>query len=100
MAARVRAVPRAALGDGATLGLIEFMEAQRKTWSEEVLAAATDKLAAATDKYEARLTTELAALRRDVTQELATTRTEMLRWSFVFWIGQVAAISAIVAFRH
>jgi len=42
----------------------------------------------------------VAALRRDVTQELATTRTEMLRWSFVFWIGQVAAISAIVAFRH
>ena len=100
MAARVPAVLRAALGDGATLGLIEFMEAERKTWSEEVLAAATDKLVAATDKYEARLTTELAALRRDVTQELATTRTEMLRWSFVFSIGQVAAIGAIVAFRH
>ena len=93
MAARVPAVLRAPLGDGATLGLIEFMEAERKTWSEEMLAAATDKC-------EARLTTELAALRRDVTQELATTRTEMLRWSFVFWIGQVAAISAIVAFRH
>jgi len=93
MAARVPAVLRAALGDGASLGFIEFMETERKTWSEEVLAAATSK-------YEARLTTELAALRRDVTQELATTRAEWLRWSFVFWIGQVAAISAIVAFRH
>jgi len=100
MVGRIPPLLRAAPRDGATLGLIEFMEAERKTWSEEVLAAATDKLAGATDKYEARLTTELAALRRDVTQELATTRTEMLRWSFVFWIGQVAAISAIVAFRH
>lgn len=100
MTGRVPAVLRAALGDGATLGLIEFMGTERKTWSEEVLAAATDKLAAASDRYEARLTTELAALRRDVTQELATTRAELLRWSFVFWIGQVAAISAIVAFRH
>jgi len=40
MAARIPAVLRAALGDGATLGLIEFMEAERKTWSEEMLAAA------------------------------------------------------------
>jgi hypothetical protein len=93
MAGRVPAALRSRLGDDATFGLIEFMEAERKTWSEEVLAAATNK-------YEARLTAELAALRRDVTQELATTRTEMLRWSFVFWIGQVAAISALVVFRH
>lgn len=89
MAGRVPAVLRSRLGDDATFSLLEFMDVQR----EEVLAAATSR-------YEARLTAEMAALRRDVTQELATTRTEMLRWSFVFWIGQVAAISAIVAFHH
>jgi hypothetical protein len=33
-----------------------------------------------------------------VRQELSTTRVDMLRWSFVFWIGQVAAIAALLAF--
>jgi hypothetical protein len=36
----------------------------------------------------------LAALR----QEMATTRVELLRWSFAFWIGQVAAMAGLLAF--
>ena len=89
MSGRVPAALRSRLGDDGTFSFIEFMDAHR----EEVVAAATSR-------YEARLTAEMAALRRDVAQELATTRTEMLRCAFVFWIGQVAAISALVVFGH
>jgi hypothetical protein len=37
---------------------------------------------------------EFAALR----VEMATARVNLLRWSFAFWIGQFAAVTAMMAF--
>lgn len=42
----------------------------------------------------AELATGFGAARVD----LAATRAELLKWSFLVWIGQVAAVSAIMAF--
>ena len=38
----------------------------------------------------------------DLRKETANARVEMVRWSFVFWIGQVAVLAGIMAFllRH
>lgn len=72
-------------------------------------------LTVASDRFERRLTEELAALRADfgrlldegltgIRQEMATARLDMatarldmLKWSFVFWIGQVAVFTGLVA---
>jgi hypothetical protein len=70
-------------------------------WKEEVLNLATDR-------FERRLTEEMATLRLDlrqelhdsltaVRQELSTSRVEFIRWSFLFWVGQVAAMTALMA---
>lgn len=66
-------------------------------------------LTSATERFERRLTQEISLLRQDFHQslneglagirtELANVRVEMLRWSFVFWIGEVAAVAALLAF--
>ena len=98
MASRIPAVLRKPLGDDATFGLIELLDAERKEWSDQVLSVATDR-------FERRLTEEAAGLRREfhqgltaVRQEIATTRIDMLKWSFLFWIGQVAAVGGLMAF--
>ena len=59
----------------------------------------------ATDRFERRLTEEMSALRLEMhqgfaalRQEDATTRVELLKWSFLFWIGQVAAIAGLLAY--
>jgi hypothetical protein len=39
---------------------------------------------------------EMAGLRHDMTRELAAQRVELLRWSFLFWIGQIAAMAALI----
>jgi hypothetical protein len=95
MAGRIPAALRSRLEDDATFGLIELLETERKDWSEQVLSTAADR-------FGLRLAEELSTLRHQITQELATTRVDMLKWSFVFWIGQVAAMAALLTFmlRH
>jgi len=79
-----------------------LLDNERKDWSEHVLLTATDR-------FERRLTHEISLLRQEfhtalqeglaaIRSELATTRVETLRWSFVFWIGQVATVAALPAF--
>jgi hypothetical protein len=41
---------------------------------------------------------EFATVRSEVKADLALTRAEVLKWSFLFWIGQVAAVGAVMAF--
>jgi hypothetical protein len=45
---------------------------------------------------------EFARFRKEVVQELSNTRVDMLKWSFLFWIGQVAAVAGLLSFmlRH
>src|SRR6185436_6179569 len=98
MSGRVPGALRARLGDDATFGLIEMLDSERKDWSDQVLTAAADK-------FERRLSEELSVLRVElhdgllsVRQEIATTRVEMLKWSFLFWLGQVAAMAGLLGF--
>ena len=132
---RVPAPLRTRLGDDATIGLVELLDAEQRDWSDQVLSVAADR-------FERRLTEECSALRLEfrealhdgltairqeigqeigsvrqeigsvrydlrqemhdglvaVRQEIANGRVEWLRWSFVFWIGQVAAIAALLSF--
>ena len=88
MASPMPAALRAQLGSEATFGLIELLDSERKEVSQHMLAIAGDK-------FERRMAEEFARFRDDVVHELANTRVEMLKWSFVFWIGQVAAIAGL-----
>ncbi len=74
---RVPAPVRNKIGIDATDGLVMmFAEAHRL----------------ATESFERRLGTEMAKLRL----EMAELRFELLKWSFLFWIGQLAAVTAIL----
>ena len=91
MAGRIPPALRTHLGNDATFGLIELLDTERKDWSQQMLSIAVDR-------FERRLAEELSYLRQQITQELVTTRVDMLKWSFVFWIGQVAAMAALLTF--
>jgi len=95
MAGRIPAALRTRLGDDGTFGLIELLETERKEVSEQVLATATDR-------FERRMAEEFAQFRKEIVQELSNTRVDMLKWSFLFWIGQVAAVAGLISFmlRH
>jgi hypothetical protein len=90
------------LGNDGTEGLVTLLESTRTEWTEDVLTTAVDR-------FDHRLTTEVSALRidftreistmrQDFTRDLSTVRVELLKWSFLFWIGQVAAVAGLLAF--
>jgi hypothetical protein len=92
----------ARLGNQAADGLVALLESTREEWTEDVVTLAVDR-------FERRLTTEisslridvmreLSALRQDVTRDLSAVRVELLKWSFLFWVGQVAAMAGLLAF--
>ena len=60
---------------------------EQQTWSERVLTVVTER-------FERRLIDETAKLR----VELAKDRFEMVKWMFLFWLGQIAAMTAIMSF--
>jgi hypothetical protein len=61
------------------------------------------------ERFERRLAQEIGTLRVDLAKEFAAVRTdtakgfaemraELMKWSFLFWIGQFAAISGMMIF--
>ena len=81
---------RSKLGDSASEGLNEMFSLYQQISS---------------DRFERRLTEEIGALRLEMhqgfgglRQELATVRVELLKWSFLFWAGQLAAIAGLLSY--
>ena len=50
------------------------------------------------ERFERRLAEEMASFRIALVREIHEGRTETIKWAFVFWIGQVAAFAAVLAF--
>lgn len=46
----------------------------------------------------ADLKAEIAEFRADLEKKIAEPKTDIIRWMFLFWIGQVAAVSGLINF--
>ena len=55
-------------------------------WSDRVLTLAEER-------FERRLMQDVSSVRVD----LAQLESRLLKWSFVFWVGQVAAMAGLLA---
>ena len=102
LATEVPAPLRGRLGTEGTNGLLEALE---RTRDESVTAAMT----ACGDRFERRLVEtgsglrlELAGVRQEmrdgfatVRQEVALRHADQLKWSFLFWVGQVAVVAGL-----
>lgn len=72
------------------------MRPQRE-WKEDVLDTACETFERRLSEEIGGVRLEMANLRVDMTQRMADMHTSLLRWMFVFWIGQLlTAISIVV----
>ena len=106
MAAPVRAL-REKLGDEAMGALQNFVDDAGRRWKDEVLALAGER-------FDRRLSEEIGALRLDMAKNFAAMRVEcakefaavrgemaemrftMVKWAFVFWVGELVAMTGIM----
>ena len=98
------------LGEPATAALIQMFEDERHARTEIVVQQCTDRferrLVEETSKVRTefgQLRTEFGDLRTDVRVEISTLRTEiasnrfeLLKWAFLFWVGQFISVVGFV----
>ena len=91
----VAVVLRERLGEDATHAFHEYIEDSGEKWRRDVTTACTERMDLRMEHLASRedLIEGFAAIR----QEMANLRVELLRWSFAFWIGQVAATAGLMA---
>ena len=96
------------LGVEATSGLLQVLDRAHREGRADVIDACTDR-------FERRLVEEISSVRMQVTQveaslrqdmarmgndirhDMASNRVELLKWCFLFWVGQVVAIAGIMS---
>ena len=81
------------LGRDATIGLLELVEDERLEREERVLSIAVER-------FERRLAEELAGLRVALVREIHETRSETLRWAFLFWVTQASAFVGLLVLLY
>lgn len=88
------------LGDSGSRELNEFVSRHSdavRAEAMEICNARVNGLTAEILEVKTELLEKIGDLKVDLTERLAAMRVELLRWSFVFWIGQVAAMFGAMA---
>ena len=92
----VLAVPtpvRQKLGDAASDGLVNmFADAHRL--GEERLDR---RMAEVSERFDRRLAEEIASFRVEMVERMSDLRFDILKWNFLFWIGQVAVLVSVLS---
>ena len=84
------------LGDDAASGLAALLEENNRVWADAVLTQCTER-------FERRLIEETSKLRLEMhdgfamlRQEMKDSRFDLLKWAFVFWVGQLVSVTVVV----
>jgi hypothetical protein len=85
---------RERLGDHGARELNDFAEQHADMWRSDVVNTCIDRFDGRLHDYAKR--SELSEGFERIVNKLADLRVELLRWSFVFWLGQIVAIAAIL----
>ena len=80
---------REKLGDDASEALVNFFNGVNGVNKKEIIEIVDNK-------FEKRLAVEIGKLRVEMHQEMEKLHTSIIRWMFVFWIGQIAVILGLL----
>jgi hypothetical protein len=105
---------RERLGEPATVALLDLFDRCGKDWTPDVVEVVTDRferrLVEENSKLRLEMTQgfagiqrEMATLRQEMTSgfasvrhEMASQRFDILKWAFLFWVGQFFAVASLM----
>jgi hypothetical protein len=79
------------LGESATRQLTEFVDRHSSEARSDVMEMCNTQVAGLSTEI-ATLSDRISDLKIDLNGRLAELRVELLRWTFLFWVGQFAAV--------
>ena len=98
MSVTIPSVLAVRLGPDACNALVDVFDAERQDGRNDVLSLVSERFERRLIEEGAKFRVELATLGSDIRQEMARDRFELLKWIFLFWVSQLAAMSAIMSF--
>lgn len=93
----VPAPVREKLGDAASDGLLMMFADAHRLATESFERRLDHAIGLATERFERRLGEEISKLRVEISDRISNLRFDLLKWSFLFWIGQLAAMTGILS---
>jgi hypothetical protein len=95
------------LGPDGTTGLLGVLDLAEREWREDLLSLAGERferrlaetgasLRVQVGQSETAIRGEMAQMEVRIVREIANCRGDLIKWSFLFWIGQVVAMSAVM----
>ena len=89
---------RERLGPDESDDLAMLLQTASVGWREDVLTLAEHRFERAVAIETGKLRLEMRDGIAGMREEMARLRVEVLRWSFLFWLGQIAAITGLLAY--
>jgi tRNA U34 5-carboxymethylaminomethyl modifying GTPase MnmE/TrmE len=98
---------RQRLGEGAASALADVLAAERKetvtlvmdrfdTRLEQEFGRLREELSDQLSTFRAEVHSDFKELRSDVKVEVAVVRADLITWSFLFWVTQLAAVGGLM----
>ncbi len=91
----VGAALRERLGEDAAYAFHDYIESSGEHWRNDVITACSERMDVRIERFALR--EDLIQGLSEIRQEMAILRVELLRWSFAFWVGQVATTAGLMA---
>ena len=84
------------LGEPASEDLLDMFEAHRRACSEFAIVQCGERFERRLIEETSKLRVDIAQLRSDFREEMGTNRFELLKWLFLFWVGQFVSVVSFV----
>ena len=84
------------LGEKGARALVDMLYASNRACVADVLEKTAERFERRLVEETSKLRVDMAQLRTDLHGEIVSSRFELIKWNFVFWIGQVVALAGII----
>lgn len=89
----VPASVREKLGDAGSDGLVTMFAEAHRIGMEQL----DRRIADVSERFDRKLAEEISKFRVEMIERMSDLRFDLLKWNFLFWIGQLAAIMAMLS---
>lgn len=84
------------IGDKGSTALIDMFDSHTGACTDYVLEGSTERFERRLVEETSRLRLDMAQMRTDLHGAIVSSRFELLKWAFAFWVGQVVAMVAVM----